>query len=337
MTDLLAISIGILCIATALAAVTTWWRVAWMPRRGVLRSDRWVATIRENLCEKLRRDLQVLAGEIGERNVSRRYDQLARAAEFIESSLAAASYEVHREEFSAEGKAVRNVYAQRPGCTRPDEIIIIAAHYDSVPGSAGANDNGSGVVANLALARAFADVSADRTIRFAFFANEEMPYYMTAAMGALHHAEACRELRENVIGMIALETIGYYVDGPNTQRYPLRVLSWFYPSTGNFLAFVGNMPSRRLIHAAIGGFRQSGFPSAGIAAPNWLRDIFRSDHAAFWHCGYPALMITDTANFRYPYYHTPQDTPDKINFEALAQIVIGLASSVRELVIVNAH
>ncbi len=131
--------------------------------------------------------------------------------------------------------------------------------------------------------------------------------------------------------MISLETIGCYLDEPMTQRYPIALLQYVYPTIGNFVAVVGNIRSRQLVHRVIRGLRRAQFASEGMAAPRWLKDIFRSDHAAFWHCGYPALMITDTANFRYPYYHTPEDTVDKINFVALARVVTALRGSLLEL------
>src|SRR5207248_753647 len=136
---------------------------------------------------------------------------------------------------------------------------------------------------------------------------------MTEGMGSLRYAEQCRTTGEKVVGMISLETIGSYRDEPLTQRYPIGLLRYLYPTTGNFVAVVGNLRSRRLVHRVIRGLRRAQIPSEGLAAPRWIKDIFRSDHAAFWHNGYPALMITDTANFRYPYYHTSEDTIDKIN------------------------
>ena len=168
-------------------------------------------------------------------------------------------------------------------------------------------------------------------MRFAFFVNEEMPYYMTEAMGSLRYAQECRAKDENVVGMISLETIGCYLDQPFSQRYPLAVLQHIYPAKGNFVTVVGNLRSRRLVRSVIRGLRRVQFPSEGMAAPRWLKDIFRSDHAAFWQCGYPALMITDTANFRYPHYHSPEDTINKINYVALARVVAGLRESLLEL------
>lgn len=313
------------------ALFIVWRSLIWMP--GVsFRGD--YAPLNEDelqIRHSLQQDLTVLAEEIGERNVSHRYEQYIEAAEFIERSLQAAGHETRRQEIQVDDKVVWNVDVQCTGSRHPDEVIVVGAHYDTVPGSPGANDNGSAVVANLALARMFSDLRTERTIRFAFFVNEESPYYMTETMGSLRYAQACQERDEKVVGMIALETIGCYLDEPGSQQYPVKALGYIYPSSGNFAAFVGNLESRRFVRQAIRGFRRVNFPSEGLAAPRWLKDIFRSDHAAFWHCGFPALMLTDTANFRYKYYHTSEDTVDKINFDALARVVSGVKESLLEL------
>jgi Zn-dependent M28 family amino/carboxypeptidase len=311
--------------------LVAWRCMIWMPGRSPRVAISALTEREEHVRALLRQDLDELAQNIGERNVSHRYTQLVKASEFIERSLTGTGYEPRRSEFMAAGKRVCNIDVERTGHSHPKEIIVVGAHYDTVPGSPGANDNGSAVVANLALARSFAARETDRTIRFAFFVNEEFPYYMTEAMGALRYAGECRRRGERVVGMISLETIGCYLDEPDSQRYPLTLLRYLYPTTGNFIAVVGNVRSRRLVHRIIGSLRRVQFPSEGMAAPRWLKDIFRSDHAAFWSCGYPAVMITDTANFRYPHYHTPQDTVDKINFTALSRIVTGLEISLEDL------
>lgn len=319
-------------LGALLAVLGIAWRVMiWMPGRPfrgeALPLDDHATQVRDRLLS----DLTVLAEQIGERNVSARYWRLVESAEFIERSLEDAGYRARRQEFAVDGKNVWNVDAELTGNGNAEEIIVVGAHYDTVPGSPGANDNGSAVVANLALARALADVSLRRTVRFAFFVNEEWPYYMTGAMGSLRYAQACQANADNVVGMISLETIGCYLNTPDSQRYPVRLLKYLYPTTGNFLAVVGNVRSRRWVHQVVRGLRRAPFPTQGMAAPRWLKDIFRSDHAAFWHCGFPALMITDTANFRYRHYHTPEDTVDKINFDALARVVTALEKCLAEL------
>jgi len=161
--------------------------------------------------------------------------------------------------------------------------------------------------------------------------NEESPWFMTDEMGSRAYAERCAARRENVVAMLSLETIGYYSNAPGSQQYPFP-LGLLYPSTGNFIGFVANPASRRLMHTAVARFRASvAFPSEGVAAPAWVTGVDWSDHAAFWRLGYPALMVTDTALYRYPYYHSEADTPDKLNYEALARVVTGLQAVVGHL------
>jgi Zn-dependent M28 family amino/carboxypeptidase len=201
-----------------------------------------------------------------------------------------------------------------------------------VPGSPAANDNASGVAAILCLARSLAGLAGDRSLRLVAFVNEEAPYARTQQMGSWVYARRCRERGEQVTAMLSLETIGYYDDTPDSQKYP-RPLHLLYPSTGNFIAFVGNTRSARLVRRVVGSFRRSEpFPAEGTVVPDAFRDISRSDHWSFWQEGYPALMVTDTAPFRYPYYHTPDDTPEKIDFERLARVVRGLQQVIAELV-----
>jgi Zn-dependent M28 family amino/carboxypeptidase len=322
--------IAILFILVLCLAIP-WRLMVWMPGTSFRGTAPPLDEQEEKIRDLLEQELTILGQEIGERNVSHRYNELIDAALFIERSLQESGYEIRRQEFTVNERAVWNIDVQRTGNRHPDEIVIVGAHYDTVPGSPGANDNGSAVVANLALARSLADATPERTIRFAFFVNEEFPYYMTEDMGSLRYAEQCHASDERVVAMICLEMVGCFLDNPDTQRYPVALLRHLYPTTGNFVAVVGNVRSRRLVHRVIRQFRRTKFPSEGIAAPRWLKDIFRSDHAAFWSHGYPAVMITDTANFRYRHYHTAEDTPDKINYIAMARVVTALRNSLSDL------
>lgn len=278
----------------------------------------------------LRRDVEKLGGAIGERNtVFHRH--LIAAAEFIEAELRQAGYDIRRQEYEVAGKICRNLDAETKGVTRPAEIVIVGAHYDSVLGSPGANDNGSGVAALLALARAFAGKSAARTLRFVAFVNEEPPYFQTRAMGSMVYAGACRGRGEDIVAMISLETIGYYSDERGSQAYPFP-LNFFYPGTGNFIAFVGNVSSRRLVRKAVESFRRHApFPSEGAAVFGFIPGVGWSDHWSFWRHGYPAIMATDTAPYRYPFYHSAGDTPDQIDYDRLARVVSGLEAVVADL------
>ncbi|MBY0308032.1 MAG: M28 family peptidase, partial [Phycisphaerales bacterium] len=189
-----------------------------------------------------------------------------------------------------------------------------------------ANDNGSGVAATLALMRRFAAWGAPaRTVRFAFFANEEPPHFWTDKMGSFVMGEACRAKGENIIAMLTPETIGCYSDEPGSQRYPLPLVRRFYGDKGNFVAFIGIGKSASLVRRCVGLFRRHAeFPSLGAALPSVVPGVGASDHWGFWRVGYPALMVTDTAPYRYRYYHTRADLPDKIDFERMARVVEGL-------------
>jgi Zn-dependent M28 family amino/carboxypeptidase len=287
------------------------------------------------LAEELRGHVTHLAGDIGERNVLQGPRALALTADYVESKLAGAGYEVGRQNYEVSSATCSNLEVEIPGTARADEIVVVGAHYDSVPGSPGANDNASGVAAILSLARRFAGLDVDRTLRFVAFVNEEAPYAHTEDMGSSVYARRCRARHENVTAMMCLETIGYYCDDSATQKYPAP-LGLFYPSVGNFIAFVGSTCYGELVRQAVLAFRKNEpFPSLGGALPQAISSINRSDHWSFWQEGYPALMVTDTAPFRYPHYHTAQDTVDKVHFENTARVVRGLAHVVAALVSVS--
>ena len=273
--------------------------------------------------ERVREHIRMLAESFGERN-ARAPDAYYGSGIYIAEQLRDTGCATSLIQPTEIGEfAIRNVEAEIAGSSRPQEILIIGAHYDTIPHCVGANDNGSGVAALIEIARIVRQTKPARTVRFLAFYNEER----VSPAGSRLYAELCRSRGNNIIGMISLETIGYYTDAPNSQKYPFP-FSLFYPSTGNFLAFVGNADSRSFVHETIGAFRQATqFPSRGVAAPSFFGDTGRSDHVYFWRNGYPAMMVTDTANFRYPHYHSSTDTPEKIDYDRLARVTVGLAKA----------
>jgi Zn-dependent M28 family amino/carboxypeptidase len=279
---------------------------------------------------ELQRGVEKLAGEIGERNVGR-YEALSAAADFLGSSLAQSGYDISRQGYEVAGLTCYNIEVEIQGRDRPDEIVIIGAHYDSVFGSPGANDNATGAAAVLSLAQLFREKRTSRTVRFVEFVNEEPPYFQSPKMGSAIYARQCRERDEKVIAMLSLETIGYYRDEWGSQKYPFP-FGLMYPSTGNFIGFVGNTSSRDLVLKVVSSFRRHvRFPSEGGALPGFIPGIGLSDQWAFWQQGYPGIMVTDTALFRYPYYHTLNDTPDKVQYERLARVVVGMEGVVADI------
>jgi Zn-dependent M28 family amino/carboxypeptidase len=289
------------------------------------------------LAKALERDVRVLAKDIGERNIGGVRDaQLLAAQNFLEKSLEDVGYKVEKQTYKIQrfaGAKATNLIVEVAGGDKKDEIVIVGAHYDSVAGCPGANDNGSGTAATLALARAFAKKKPDRTLRFVLFANEEPPWFKTKDMGSLVYAKRCKERKENVVAMLSLETIGYYSDEKDSQKFnnlpPLRLL---YPDTGNFIAFVADVNSGPLAQKVVGKFRETTkFPAHGCALPSFIEGIGWSDHWSFWEMEYPALMVTDTATFRYPHYHLKTDTPDKLDYERTARVVAGLERVIADL------
>ena len=305
-----------------------WWFGVRMPGKNISNTAP-LSSAEIELRGELIADVQMLAGQIGERNIAR-YPQLNAAADFIETSFSRAGLQPRRDSYDFQGRACHNIETEIRGA-RP-EILLIGAHYDSVFGSPGANDNGSGVAAMLALARRFAGKPGQHTLRFVAFVNEEPPYFLTAQMGSFVYAGRCKARGDRISAMISLETIGYFSDAPHSQTYPAPGLGVFYPSIGNFIGFVSNVPSRNLLHRAIALFRKHArIPSEGAALPGFIPGVSWSDQWAFWQRGYPGIMITDTAPFRYPHYHAATDMPDRLDYDRFALVVSGMQRVIEQL------
>jgi hypothetical protein len=259
------------------------------------------------LAERLRAHVEVLAAT--ERNTD-----LERPARYIAAQLGE-----HRvQEFMSGGRLVRNLETG-------NGHVVVGAHYDTVPGSPGADDNASAVAALIELAR------LRLPARFVAFANEEMPYFHTNEMGSQAWAGAARTRGEKISAMLSLEMLGFYSDQPGSQRYPPGV-AWLYPDRGNFIAFVGDIGARRLVRRATGAFRRHAkFPSEGLAAPALIEGVTRSDHWPFRLAGFQAIMVTDTAYNRNPHYHLASDTPEKLDYLRMARVTMGVAAVIKEL------
>jgi Zn-dependent M28 family amino/carboxypeptidase len=282
------------------------------------------------LAAGLSRHVRVLAGDIGERS-TRRHEAAQRAAQYVEGVLQQLGYEVRAQEYPLGGNTQRNLEATLRGSDRPGEIILVGAHYDTALDAPGADDNASGVAAILELARVLQSANLSRTVRFVAFATEEPPSFPTADMGSRHYADAARTAGDSIVAMLSIESIGYYDPSPGSQRYPFP-LNLAYPDHGDFIGFVSNLKSRGLLRRAIAAFRDSTqFPTQGAAAPWWVPGVWWSDHWSFWRQGYRAIMITDTAPYRNPFYHTPGDTPDKLDYDRMARVVDGIGAVVRNL------
>lgn len=272
-----------------------------------------------------------LAVEIGERNLTH-YRQLMKTADYIENRFKRSGYQVEREKFQVNQLDCYNLIVEKKGEKLADEILLVGAHYDTALGTPGANDNGSGVAALLYIADQLKDKTFDRTIRLVAFTNEEPPYFQREGqMGSWVHAKNCRQRGDILIGVISLETMGYFSDEPDSQKYPAS-LAAFYPSTGNFIGFVSDLQSRRFLLQTIKHFQQHcDVPVERASLPATVPGVGWSDHWSFWQEGYVGLMVTDTAPFRYPDYHLASDTPDKIDYGRYSLVVEGISKTVADL------
>lgn len=275
------------------------------------------------LTDRLHGHVCHLAQQIGQRNIFHPHT-LNAAATYIRDTWTAQGYKVKMQYYRTKGVTCENLEVNQPGKTKPHEIILIGAHYDTVAGSPGANDNASGVAALLELSRLFTTIETQYTLRFVAFTNEESPFFSWDQMGSIVYAKRSKARNEHIRLMISLEMLGSYSDKPGSQRYP-AFFKYFYPDRGNFIAMVSNRASRTELYQLVKTFKaHSDFPVESLATFEFVPGVAWSDHQSFWREGYPALMITDTAFYRYEAYHTAQDTPEKLNYPAMAKVVQGL-------------
>jgi hypothetical protein len=288
----------------------------------------------DDLVERLRRHVDRLAGLIGPRHIGRP-QALEAAVRLIERELSDSGYVVERQVYRAAGAEVANLIVEIKGTTRPAEIVVVGAHYDTVPSTPGADDNASAVAVLLEAARLMRGWVPRRTVRFVAFPCEEMPHFHTHEMGSQVCAKHCRARGDRIVGMLCLEMVGFYTTELGVQQLPARIprfLRFAFPRRGDFLAAVGNLRSWRLLRKFRRGFKRAvRFPLFSIVLPEWIHDIRRSDNASFWDQRYSALMLTDTSYLRNPHYHLPTDTPDTLDYERMAQITRGVLGALVEL------
>ncbi len=255
--------------------------------------------------------------------------RLAHAAEYIEQEFRSLGCDVQQQRFRVESEEFCNLVVEKPGI-RDSGTIVIGAHYDTVIGTPGADDNASGVAAMLELAGLLQKTPLQHAVTIVAYANEEPPYFHSAHMGSRHHAGMLRKSGRHVRLMLALEMVGYAGDTLR-QAYPFPGLRQLgrYPACGNFIAVVGNLHTRRLTRVVRDAMRAgANIGVESLAAPGFLPPLFLSDHASYWKYGFPAVMITDTAFLRNPHYHQPSDTADTLNYAFLAEVIVGVYAAV---------
>jgi Zn-dependent M28 family amino/carboxypeptidase len=275
----------------------------------------------------LRQHVYQLADEIGERNIWHPH-ALQAAQDYVTSVWRGQGYMVEQQVYRERDVPCANLAITCPGSSRAEQIILVGAHYDSVRGSPGANDNASGVAVLLELARLFRSSTPAMSVRFVAFTNEEPPFFFSGRQGSRRYAKAARQRGDDIRLMIALETMGYYSDAPHSQRYP-PLFRYFYPDRADFISFVSNFRSRQAMLKLAHAFRSvSDFPLQHLATLAIIPGVAWSDHLSFWMQRYKALMVTDTAFYRYPYYHSAQDTAEKLDYVRLARVCEGMFHAV---------
>ncbi|MBN1155105.1 M28 family peptidase [candidate division KSB1 bacterium] len=279
----------------------------------------------------MERHVFVLSSEIGERNLVN-YHSLNRASTYITNVMSESSFNITSHDYHYKRHLLQNIVAEKRGQELPDQIIIIGAHYDTVVNSPGADDNSSGIAGLLELTRLLADYESKRTIRIVAFTLEEPPFHDSPFMGSTVYAKRCHDRKENVIGMVSLEMIGFYTSKSNSQRYPRPDMEYRYPDRGDFIAIIGNHESRELVHTTSECIKlNSRMNVLPFVAVHGMPGITLSDHAPFWKQGVKAIMITDTAFFRNPHYHNPDDTYDTLDYRICAEFLYGFAHAVKKI------
>jgi Zn-dependent M28 family amino/carboxypeptidase len=284
----------------------------------------------QDLQENLKVHVEELSSKIGERNFLN-YQNLEAAASYVLKELEKIGYRVLEQVYSIGDKKFRNIIAEKEGLQQPDEVVIVGAHYDSVMGSPGADDNASGVAALLELARLVFGLDLKKTIRFIAFTNEEPPFFQTDQMGSRVYVKELRAKKEKISSMVCLESIGYYSQEKNSQGYP-PFLSAFYPDKGDFIAVAGNLASAEIVRKVKKHLKKTLLDVQSLISPSILAPAIElSDNSSFWKVGYRAVMITDTAFYRNPNYHLPSDGPAGLDYFRMAEVVRGLYGAIVEL------
>ena len=282
---------------------------------------------KEAVVENLYQHVEYLSVKIGERHLWKE-GSLERTADYIESAFTSYGYSVWRQTYPCYGKKVSNLIVEKKG--EDEGTVVIGAHYDTVPGTPGADDNASAVAGLLELARLHREAPNKKTLLFVAFANEEPPCFGFPNMGSMVYAKHLKEQGRPVEVMVSLEMIGFFRP-ERIQNYPLPGMGLFYPKTADFIGVVGNFPSSRCVSFFKKGIRKhSAIDVGSLTAPEFFGGINLSDNFSFWRHGYKAIMVTDTSFFRNHHYHQETDTIDTLDFDKMAEVVKGMHYTLRE-------
>jgi Zn-dependent M28 family amino/carboxypeptidase len=272
-----------------------------------------------------------LSEVIGSRSVFE-YEKINASKDYIETFLEDLGLEYILQSFQYRERTFSNIIVTLEGQKEPGEIFIIGAHYDTVFGTPGADDNASAVAVLLELCRLLKDYQPSKTLKLIFFVLEEPPTFKTKYMGSYVYAKTAKKNKEKINGMISLEMLGYYRDKKGAQLYPLPLMGLFYPKAPNFIGVVGDLKSRKLIKKVANSIKKGcAIPVEKLSTVKFVPGVSFSDHGSFWKMGYPAVMITDTAFYRNPNYHSINDTIDTLDFDQMAELLTGIKQAALEL------
>ncbi len=285
----------------------------------------------DDTAERLKEHLRELTVTIGERSVIYP-EKLKQAGQYIRSFYERNGLPVRLQSYRYHNLPVANIIADLEPGGPPLKRYIVGAHYDSVAGTVGADDNASAVAVQLELARLLKKHSPGKKlnigVRFISFTLEEPPAYRSWYMGSRVYAERARKEKEIIDGMICLEMVGYTCSEPGCQEYPFPLNVMGYPETGNFIGIVGDTQSRVFSQSLVDSFKKNNdLPVVKLTVPlkgSILPGVRLSDHASFWDEGYSAVMVTDTAYYRNKHYHHGSDTMDKLDYRYMAELAESL-------------
>jgi hypothetical protein len=276
---------------------------------------------------RLRTHVDALAIEFHPRNWHHP-DNLERCADYIARHFAEAGAAIEFQTFQVAGQTYRNVIGRFGG--RPDGRLIVGAHYDACGDTPGADDNASGVAVLIELAGLLGRQPPAPTVELVAYTLEEPPFFATEHMGSAVHAARLAAEPTGLRGVIVLEMVGFFSDRRGSQSYPLPLLHLLYPSRGNFIGVVGRWDQGPWIKTVKAGMQdRTPLPVYSIRAPQAVPGIDLSDHRNYWPHGIPAVMVTDTAFFRNPAYHTAGDTPERLDYVRMAQVAVAVFEALR--------
>jgi Zn-dependent M28 family amino/carboxypeptidase len=270
--------------------------------------------------------VRALSESFGPRNAAHP-ENLDRCAAYIRGEFESAHARVSEQPFTVNGRTYRNVIAHFGPETK--EMIVVGAHYDTAGPLPGADDNASGVAGLLELARLLGDAQLPIRVELVAYTLEESPFFRSELMGSAVHSKALKREGAVVRVMFSLEMIGYFSDAPDSQRFPISALSFFYPTEGNFISVIGEMGAGTLVRKIKRAMAEAtSLPVYSINAPRLIPGVDFSDHLSYWREGYPAVMITDTAFYRNANYHTIGDTAENLDYQRMGQVVEGVYAAV---------